>query len=196
MKHLKTPKKIGANRLQEIFERQSLPQRAACPCWEGEDALELIVKTRLSLQEAVNFTAEAVSQCVDATDGSYLPILKEFAIKRNLLRYYGSFKLPTDAHKQYKLIYGTDICRRILSLIDKEQYEEIVRAIDSGIAFEQQKILSGERAQLNEFIRQMETMNAYFERTFDGVDVQNLMKTLSEIQNIDQEKLKEILTRE
>ena len=74
-----------------------------------------------------------------------------------------------------------------------EQYEEILAAIDSGIAFEQQKILSGERAQLAQFIRQMESMNEYFEQTFGNVDVQNLMKNLGEIQDMDEEKLKEVL---
>lgn len=193
MNQKKTAKKIGANRFQEIFERQNLPGTVTCRCWDGEDAPEIAVKVRLSLQEAVDFVAEALSQCVDVEDGSYLPILKEFAIKRNILRYYASFKLPTDAHKQYRLIYGTDVCRRVLKLIDREQYGEIVAAIDSGIAFEQQKILSGERAQLAQFIRQMESMNAYFEQTFGDVNVQNLVKNLGEIQDMDEEKLKEVL---
>lgn len=74
-----------------------------------------------------------------------------------------------------------------------EQYEEILAAIDSGIAFEQQKILSGERAQLSQFIRQMESMNEYFEQTFGNVDVQNLVKNLGEIQDMDEDKLKEVL---
>lgn len=193
MNQKKTAKKIGANRFQEIFERQNLPETVTCRCWDGEDAPEIAVKVRLSLQEAVDFVAEAVSQCVDVEDGSYLPILKEFAVKRNLLRYYASFKLPTDAHKQYRLIYGTDVCRRVLKLIDMEQYEEILAAIDSGIAFEQQKILSGERAELNRFIRQMESMNTYFEQTFGDVNVQNLVKNLGQIQDMDEEKLKEVL---
>ena len=41
--------------------------------------------------------------------------------------------------------------------------------------------------------RQMESMNEYFEQTFGNVDVQNLMKNLGEIQDMDEEKLKEVL---
>lgn len=74
MNQKKTAKKIGANRFQEIFERQNLPGTVTCRCWDGEDAPEIAVKVRLSLQEAVDFVAEAVSQCVDVEDGSYLPI--------------------------------------------------------------------------------------------------------------------------
>lgn len=154
--------------------------------------VEIEVKTTLSLQEMLQFVEDVVSSCVDKATGKYIPEIKMFSVKIGLLTMYANFNLPSNVGKQYELIYNTSAISQVLGVINPVQYDEILAAIDSRIEHELALMNSAVSSKVNELTHQMNDAAQKIESAFSGVtadEINALMKNISAMDNIDEEKL-------
>lgn len=150
----------------------------------GLDGVEMTIKTTLSLREMMQFVEDVVSSCVDHANGTFTPEARGFAIKYALVTTYANFNTPTDISKLYDLLYRTDVVPQILGYIDREQFNEILIAIDKRIEHGMRILESQAAIEVNNVVERMNILAGQFESAFDGVDVGMINQTMENIHAI------------
>lgn len=97
--------------------------------WNG---MSITVTPRLSFADMMAFIDGVVKSCF-TKDGLYVPEAKDIAIKSNILEMYANFRLPENIEKAYELIADSDAVETVLSYINTNQLQEIVRCIDERL---------------------------------------------------------------
>lgn len=143
---------------------------------------EVRVKRTLSLTEMLSFVNDVVESCFHDKMG-YMPEVKDFAIKSNILIRYANFSMPDNLEHRYQMIYGTDAVDAVCAAIDTTQLQEIVNSINSKIRFlcDSKATLVQER--INSVLDVMEDMRDNTKDIFDGLsqdDVNALMGAISQ----------------
>lgn len=118
----------------------------------GENELKLEVKRRLDACE-VEYIVTAVSQCVvNPKTGVYRPWLKDYFLRMAVLETYTNLDFPDNFDACWSLVYDTPIFAKLTGnhkrpvtfrdwdyddndIIDAEQYEQILMAIEQMIAY-------------------------------------------------------------
>lgn len=183
----KKEKKLSVNTL----ENMSVNQIAAIPVI-GMDGVEITVRRTLSLVDVLGFITDVVALCVDEATGTYMPEVKDFAIKANVLTRYANFSLPANTEKQYELIYTSNAYELVLGHINTIQLDEIIDAIDAKIECAKNSMISTAarmvselNAKVSEFIEQSERLFA----NVSGDDVSALMQNLASQPKLDERTL-------
>lgn len=117
----------------------------------GENRFEFEVKHRLTAEETLKLVSRVCSGVIPQEGDVYLPELKDFYLRLAVLENYTNVSL-SEEHEGWELVYGTPIFAMVTGhtqrpvlfdgyeyddnqLIDVEQYENIIRAIDEKIKF-------------------------------------------------------------
>lgn len=117
----------------------------------GENRFEFEVKHRLTTDETLNLVSRVCNGVIGQERDVYLPELKDFYLRLAVLENYTNILLPEE-HESWELVYGTPIFAMVTGhtqrpvifdryeyddnqVIDVEQYENILRAIDEKISF-------------------------------------------------------------
>lgn len=82
---------------------------------EWHDA-QLRVKYALPLKDMLAFVDDVVGSCFHDKLG-YMPEVKDFAIKSNILSRYANFTLPDNLEHRYQLVYVTDAVDAVCALL-------------------------------------------------------------------------------
>lgn len=143
---------------------------------------EVRVKRTLSLTEMLSFVDEVVESCFHDKLG-YMPEVKDFAIKSNILTRYANFSVPDNLEHRYQMVYGTDAVDAVCVAIDTTQLQEIVNSINSKIRFlcDSKATLVQER--INSVLETMEEMSNNTKDIFSGLsqeDLNNLIGAITE----------------
>jgi len=118
---------------------------------EGENRFEFEAKHRLSACDAENIVATVCDGVVNAESDTYWPWLKDYFLRVAVLNAYTNLTLP-EGRRCWDLVYGTPVFAMVTGhdkrpvtfdgleyddneVIDVEQYEQIVAAIDQKIAY-------------------------------------------------------------
>lgn len=125
----KETKRISINKLEALLEKETEREVEIAP------DLNIRIKKRLSLAEMLSFVNEVVESCVDIPSGEYLPELREFVIRANVLTRYANFTLPTNVERKYELVFGTSAYETVICYIDTNQLNEIRDVIDRRISY-------------------------------------------------------------
>lgn len=120
----KADKKVSIALFDKIAKEQF--QNEATIEWH--DA-QLRVKYALSLTDMLAFVDDVVGSCFHDKLG-YMPEVKDFAIKTNILSRYANFSLPDNLEHRYQLVYMTDAVDAVCAAIDGTQLQEIVNSIN------------------------------------------------------------------
>lgn len=125
----------------------------------GENRFEFEIKHRLTVEETLKLVSRVCRGVIPQEGDVYLPELKDFYLRLAVLENYTNISLPEE-HEGWELVYGTPIFAMITGhtqrpvlfdgyeyddnqVIDVEQYEHIVQAIDEKINFHvRQKVLA------------------------------------------------------
>ncbi len=161
----KENKKISVN----AFERQvkeNRPDNISSFMW-GD--VEVSVKRRLPFEDVLEFVDDVVKTCFTQKDLTYLPEVKSFTIKSDILTMYANFTMPSNVSYQYELIYDSNIVSEVIKYIDREQLDEILAAIDDKIDAEIQIGASALRAQVNKLITSVSDLESRFSDIFSGI---------------------------
>ena len=163
-----------------------------------DEKVEYQVKPRLSLEECIMFVNDVVGGCVRSQEVMIIPMARQFITYRNVLIYYGNFRMPEDISKTFDLIMGSNnIIMDILDSIDKAQYNMILLAIEDGISFEKQKLISTQEQKTNELIAEVNSFVTRMSGLFDGINGEQMatfVSGLSTLPNVTAEDLAKAVT--
>ena len=180
----KKENKISINKLEKLIEVEENIVSIAL-----NEETEMLIKKWISLGDVILFVDEVAAACVDESKRRYLPEVREFCIKRNIMLRYANFTLPANLDKQYDLIYQSGVVDEILKHIDTAQLTEICSAIDRRVEFMLDSILSVEHYQLSSVAHQLEEITLSTNKMFENTDISALTENLSKMGNINEEKL-------
>lgn len=169
--------KISVNAMDEIMKRFDAVETIE---WNG---LQVVIKKNLSLEEMMTFANSVVKSCFDQASGAYMPEVKDFAIRANVLDMYTNFTLPKDLSKQYDMVIWSGAVEMVLNYINYAQFNELVKAIDS-------KLQNTADANIQAFITKLDNVTTVFsdmqtemEKMFSGVDTEDIGKLVGAIAN-------------
>ncbi len=181
----KADKKVSIALFDKIAKEQF--QNEATIEWH--DA-QLRVKYALSLTDMLAFVDDVVGSCFHDKLG-YMPEVKDFAIKTNILSRYANFSLPDNLEHRYQLVYMTDAVDAVCAAIDGTQLQEIVNSINSKIRFLCDSKATMIQERINDVLNTMEEMRDNTKSIFDGItqdDLKNLMGAITS-NGMDEQKL-------
>lgn len=153
---------------------------------------EVHVKRTLSLTEMLGFVDDVVGSCFHDQAG-YMPEVKDFAIKSNILTRYANFSMPDNLEHRYQMVYGTDAVDAVCSAIDTMQLQEIVNSINSKIRFLCDSKANLIQERINSVLETMEEMRDNTKDIFGGLsqdDLKALMGAITE-HGLSEEKIVE-----
>lgn len=99
------------------------------------NSVDFKVKRVIELNDVLGLVGSVVESCFD-DNGVYMPELKDFAFRANIIRKYTDITLPLGADKQYALLYRTNLYSTIISEIDESQFSVICNAVEEKIQYE------------------------------------------------------------
>ena len=181
----KTEKKVSIALFDKIAKEHF--QNEATIQWHEA---EVRVKRTLSLKEMLSFVDEVVGSCFHDELG-YMPEVKDFAIKSNILTRYANFSVPDNLEHRYQMVYGTDAVDAVCAVIDTTQLQEIVNSINSKIRFLCDSKATMIQERINDVLNTMEEMRDNTKSIFDGItqnDLKNLMGAITS-NGLDEQKL-------
>lgn len=181
----KADKKVSIALFDKIVKEQF--QNEATIEWY--DA-QLRVKYALPLTDMLAFVDDVVGSCFHDKLG-YMPEVKDFAIKTNILSRYANFSLPDNLEHRYQLVYMTDAVDAVCAAIDGTQLQEIVNSINSKIRFLCDSKATMIQERINDVLNTMEEMRDNTKSIFDGItqdDLKNLMGAITS-NGMDEQKL-------
>lgn len=179
--------RISINKLESVLKDNvvTVPMR-------GCKDVEITIRHTLPLRDMMQFVENVVSACVDAKENRYTPEILEFMIAAEILTSYANFTLPSNAEKQYELVYGTDALEQVAEHINPTQMVEIRTAIGERIEHEVRKMEAVVAEKANELLVRVETMTEQIEALFSGVDseeFQGVMRNLAQMNAVDEKAL-------
>jgi len=143
--------KISVSKLEELYEKYTDKATISLSVGSGEDKLGVVVKHRLSADEAENIVTTVCEGVVDRETGDYHPEWKDYCLRVAVLENYSNITLPR-GDERWDMVYGTPVFAMITGherrpvffdgfeyddnlVIDVEQYEQILAAIDQKIEY-------------------------------------------------------------
>lgn len=178
-------KKISVNALERCVNDGT--QNTADVAWRD---IMITVTKRLGISDMMKFVDSVVNLCF-SEDGTYLPEIKDFAVRCNVLEMYANFTLPSNIEKRYELVYACDAYATIMGAVDRSQLDVILAAIDDKIDNRAQANIEAINRQMNELYASFEDLQNRISGVFDGIDrnmVSQLIEALSG-KELDEEKL-------
>lgn len=142
--------RVSASDMEALCEKYSVNRTATLSVGGGDNRFEFAVKRRLNAAEVSGIVETVCNGVVDAETGAYHPEFKDYFLRMAVIKTYTNIDLP-DNDKCWNLVYGTPVFARVVGhenrtvifegrdyydgVIDVEQYEQILTAIDQKIAY-------------------------------------------------------------
>lgn len=188
----KTPK-ISISTFDKIVENTYTPSKTV----EWHDT-EIVIKNTLSLSEMMAFVDGVTKSCFTSDNGTYLPEVKDFAIKCCVLEMYTNISMPSNVEHKYRLIYCSDVISIVMVHINNQQMDEIIRAINNKVDHIAQANIEMINKQASELYSSFDSLQKQFTEVFSGVDANEVSKLVGAITDgkLDEEKLVRAYTRQ
>ena len=168
-------KRISVNAMDEILKDYENTETIQ---WNG---IEVVITKNLSLEEMMAFADSVVKSCFDQASGTYMPEIKDFAIRSNIMERYANFTLPSKVERQYDVVIRSGVVEEILRHINFSQFDELLKAIDA-------KLQNAADANVQMVFRKFDDVVTSFEglqdkvgALFAGVDQADIGKLMSAI---------------
>lgn len=117
---------------------------------------EISVKHKLGFMDAMRFVRDLAGSCSDIDSGDYTPDGFDFAVKANALIYYAGFAAPSDVSKAYEVVYGTDLFDKVMEIIDRRQFDTLVKAAKDRLEYTKDFIIASQASKINDLINKMD----------------------------------------
>lgn len=159
--------------------------------WNG---INVTITKTLSLRDMIAFVDNVVKSCFRQGTNEYMPEIKDFAIKSNILERYANFRMPSNIEHQYDIIYHTDVIDFVLKYVNIQQFREIQIAIDKKIDVLAEMNVQMVYKKIDDMVNAFEDFQRKMENTIGGVTKDDMAKVMSAISDggvFDQGKLVE-----
>ena len=177
--------KIAVRKFAEVVDTNNVVE---IPLMNVE-GVNIEIKKTISFQDMIAFVESVVELCIDKESGEYIPQIRDFAIKRELLTKYANFTLPQSVEKAYEYIYNSEVVNLVLSHINQVQFSEIVSSVDSKIRYTLDNVNSAAISSVTSLIAKLDSAVDESSAMFDGIehdDVINMMKNMDVIASKDE----------
>lgn len=181
-------KKISINAMDKVIKDTYTPTTTIK--WND---LEIIIKRVLTFTDVLEFVDNVTKTCFTRDTETYMPEVKDFAIKSNILEKYTNLTLPNNIEHRYEIIYHTDIIETVLNYINNQQFSEMTTSIDAKIKNLNQANIERINKQMSDLNTAFENLQDFIEKALNSInidDASNLIDTILH-ENLDEAKLVE-----
>lgn len=133
--------------------------------------IDLEVKKSLAFDDMLQFVHDVVKTCTEQEHGGYMPELKEFAIRMNIVEMYSNVRLPSNLNHKYHILTNSGIVETILDHINTEQFNCMREAIDSKLEAVVATSVNAVQKQLSDITVAFEQMQRNMENAMSGLDM-------------------------
>lgn len=151
---------------------------------------EVNVKRSLPMREVLAFVDDVVESCFHDQYG-FMPEVKNFAIRSNVLSRYANFALPDNLEHRYQMVYCTDAVDAVCEVINTTQLQEIEDAIEDKIQFNCDTRTVELQKRIEQAADAIDELRNNVESIFSGVtqdDIRTLMGAITE-SGLDEQKI-------
>lgn len=139
--------------------------------WYGNEVV--VIKT-LSINDMMQFVSNVVSGCFSSDGNVYMPEVKDFFIKFNILEMYANFAMPKNASSRYDLVYRTDAVESVIARINHNQFDEILDSIDKKIDSIVQSNSNLIAAKMNDIVSAFEILQNKTAAVFENISPEDI----------------------
>lgn len=143
---------------------------------EGENAVEIAVKTRLTMSERITFVNDIVDTLfvLDNNERTiYIPSLRDFAFGYALVRYFTNVPLSGGAGKIFAFLEETQFVTWLTNIIGEEYVAKMAAYTDEAIEYRKQREMK--TSKLDELLESiLSVVKAVGDETKD-IDVAQIM---------------------
>lgn len=186
-KHMakKKIKRISVNAMDHILNGYDATDSVK---WKG---LDVIITKNLSLEDMLAFADSVVKSCFDQSTGAYMPEVKDFAIRINVMERYANFTMPSKAEKQYDVVMRSGAYEMVMDHINTAQFYELMHAIDAKLQHAADANVQMVFRQFNDVVTSFEELQEKVGALFAGVDPADIGKLMGAISDgsISEEKV-------
>lgn len=156
--------------------------------WRG---IDIIVRRTLPLNDVIAFTQIVAKNCFESESKEYIPEVRDFLFKRNIIDFYTNLTLPTNIGKSYELIYCSDIIDTLTTAINQAQLAELDAAIDKKIRNIADARTEAILKEIEQAYGALEQVQGQMESIVGDINANDLSKLTQFLANgnIDEEKL-------
>lgn len=141
---------------------------------------EISVRYSLPFGEMLAFVDDVVKSCMQENLG-YIPEVREFVVKCNILTRYANFSLPENLEHRYELVYGTNAVEAVMEDINQEQLEEIMNAIDDKLDYLCNANVAELEKQVHKLEDTFESLAKQVSETFSGISKDDIKDVVNAI---------------
>ena len=171
-------KKISINALERVMKGNYEPTISIEWC-----GLEITIKKTLSLTEVIKFVEDVAETCFAEETNDYIPEVRDFAIKSNVLEMYTNLSLPKSNDARYALIYQTDVFDEIIKYINTAQFDEMCDSINEKLKYRSSNLLAKFNEQINDVLGSVEELGNNISNIFEGIDKETIANIAKAIAN-------------
>ena len=169
--------RISINALERVAKEQSDNFRTET--WNG---LEVRIQFTIPCMEMLQMVRDVTVVCF-TEDGTFIPEIMDFAVKREVVTRYANFTMPSNLEKQYWLIYNTDVYDFVAQHIDHDQLCEIDKAINRKIKFLCDSQVLAFRAKIDELAGAWRKAQEYTTDILDSISQEDIQSVLAAVSN-------------
>lgn len=175
---LMTKRKIKRISVNEVDEIMKGVENTETVQWNG---LDIVITRSLSLVDMMEFVDGVVKSCFDQTTGAYMPEIKDFAIRLNIMEKYANFTLPSNVERKYDIVVRSGAVEEIMSHINLVQFGELIKAIDAKLQNAADANVQMVFRQFNDVVTSFEELQEKVGALFAGVDPADIGKLMGAI---------------
>lgn len=152
--------------------------------------LELKIKRTISLKDVMDIVNNVTGLCF-ADDGTFIPEVKDIALKAGIIEKYTNLALPRNIEFKYKLIYCTDVFNVVTTHINPQQFKELLYAVERKLDYEAKTNIAKFNKQMEKLLDAFESVEHQLASVFKGVDDKSMVELIDAIKDgkIDEQKL-------
>lgn len=149
------------------------------------ETIELSIKKNLSLEEMLQFT-DLVANNVFDENREYIPVIYNICKNIAILKFYlyGNLDFKIDDSFIIQLSYNSELIKQIESVINKNQYNDLLIATSNKTEFIKQLHLSTERELLQKSIHEAERIYEMYNALLDQFKDINIKDGFDMLRNI------------
>ena len=145
--------------------------------WNG---LEVEINKTLDFKEAMTFVDNIVSLVYDKESISYMPELKDIAIRRSVIDLYTNIELPNDINECHRILYETNLFEFVIGKINGRQFNMLIASANDKLEYITQSNIDAINRKFGELISVFEDIASKFE----GVDTDKMQAALDGLQKL------------
>lgn len=143
--------KVSVSHLETICREFNINNTTSITVGRDEKRVEIKVKRRLNMDDVTKLVSEVCEGVFDTNQKIYRPELQDFYLRKAVLEGYTNLDLPQN-EECWELVYGTPVFAMVTGhdkrpvifngreyddnlVIDTEQYEQIINAINLKISY-------------------------------------------------------------